>query len=153
MDERSVTRHAPPPTRAIVADEGFCAQAAALLMCNGRPILEAFLGEPAEEVLEMVRWALSHEDDEGFDPAEVLTAWARKRGRGAWSGRQGQANGTTRNGHHPQEADPDEGNGSRGPKDDEAEREAALRIARYWQAHPERLAEALRWPHDENGRS
>ena len=29
MDERTVTRHAPPPTRAIVADEAFCAQAAA----------------------------------------------------------------------------------------------------------------------------
>ncbi|MDP9476405.1 MAG: hypothetical protein M3R38_12115 [Actinomycetota bacterium] len=140
MDERSVTRPRPSPTRAIVADEAFCAQAAALLMCERGPILEAFLGEPAEEVLEMVRWALSHEDDGGFDPAEVLTAWARKRGRGAW--RQGKANGTAENGHPPQEADPDGG---------EAEREAALRIARYWQAHPERLAEALRWPHDENG--
>ena len=35
----------------------------------------------------MVRWALSHEDDEGFDTAEVLTSWARKRGRGEWSDR------------------------------------------------------------------
>ena len=35
----------------------------------------------------MARWALSHEDDEGFDSAELLTTWARKRGRGAWSGR------------------------------------------------------------------
>ncbi len=152
MDERSVTRPLPPPTRAIVADEAFCAQAAALLMCHKGPILDAFLGEPAEEVLEMVRWALSHEDDEGFDPAAVLTAWARKRKRGAWSGR-GQMNGTARDGHHPQEADPDEGNGTVGPDGGEAEREAAIRIARYWEAHPERLAEALRWPHDQNGRS
>jgi hypothetical protein len=35
----------------------------------------------------MVRWVLSHEDDEGFDTAEVLTWWAKKRGTGASSGR------------------------------------------------------------------
>ena len=151
MDERSVTRPAPSPTRTIVADEAFCRQAAALLMCDQEPICDAFLGEPAEEVLEMVRWALSHEDDGGFDPAVVLTAWARKRGRGAWSGR-GPTNGTVRNGHDPGEADPDGEDGYQAPDGGDAEREAALRVARYWEAHPERLAEALRWPH-ENGRS
>ena len=35
----------------------------------------------------MVRWALKHQHEDGFDAAEVLTAWAKKRGRGAWSGR------------------------------------------------------------------
>jgi hypothetical protein len=87
MDGVSVTRTAPPSTRAIVADEAFCAQAAAVLTCDEEPIRKAFLGEPAEEVLAMVRWALSHEDDEGFDPAKVLTSWAQKRKRGAWSTR------------------------------------------------------------------
>ena len=87
MDERSVTRPAPIPTAAIVADGAFCAQAAAVLGCDEESIRDAFLGEPAEEVLEMVRWALSHQNEEGFDAAEVLTAWAKKRGRGAWSGR------------------------------------------------------------------
>jgi hypothetical protein len=58
-----------------------------LLLCNEEPICDAFIGEPAQEILEMVRWAISHEDDEGFDPAKVLTAWAKKRGRGMWSGR------------------------------------------------------------------
>jgi hypothetical protein len=77
MDERSVTRSSPPSTRAIVADEGFCAQVAALLLCDRAPIHDAFIGEPIEEVLEMVRWTLSHEDDEGFDAAQVLTAWAK----------------------------------------------------------------------------
>ncbi len=154
MDERSVTRPLPHPTRVIVADETFCAQVSALLMCDKGPIRDAFLGEPAEEVLEMVRWALSHEDDEGFDAAEVLAAWARKRGRGTWSERH-HADGSARNGrHHPQEVDSDGEDGlPEGPDGGEAEREAALRIARYWQAHPERLAEALRWPHDENGRA
>ncbi len=88
MDERSVTRPSPPSTLAIVADEAFCAQAAAVLSCGEGPIRDAFVGEPAEEVLEMVRWALSHQGDEGFDAARVLTAWAEKRGRGAWSGRE-----------------------------------------------------------------
>ena len=87
MDRNSVTRPSPPSTKAIVADEGFCKQAAALLLCNEEPICDAFIGEPVEEVLEMVRWALSHEDDEGFVTAVVLTSWAKQRGRGAWSGR------------------------------------------------------------------
>jgi hypothetical protein len=42
------------------------------------------VGEPVEEALEMVRWALRHEDDPGFDAARALPSWARRRGRGAW---------------------------------------------------------------------
>ena len=97
MDERSVTRPSPPSTLAIVADGAFCVQAAALLGCDEDPIRDAFLGEPAEEVLEMVRWALSHQDDaEGFDAAQVLTAWAKKRGRGAWSAREPEPSSAVR---------------------------------------------------------
>ena len=84
MDDRSVTRAPASPTRAIVADEAFCGQAAAVLLCDPGPIRDAFIGEPAEEVLEMVRWALGHEQDEGFDAARALPNWARRRGRGAW---------------------------------------------------------------------
>ena len=87
MDEVSVTRTSPPSTKAIVADGGICRQIAALLLRDPGPIHDAFVGEPVEEVLEMTRWALSHEDDEGFDAALVLTSWAKKRGREAWSGR------------------------------------------------------------------
>src|SRR5919106_1887874 len=87
MDEARITRPSPPFTRAIVANEDFCKQVAALLLCDRAPIHDAFIGEPVEEVLEMVRWAISHEEDEGFDAAKVLTSWAKKRGRGAWSGR------------------------------------------------------------------
>ncbi len=121
MDEVSVTRTSPPPTRAIVADEAFCKQAAALLMCKEEPICEAFIGEPAEEVLEMVRWALSHEDDEGFDAAKVLTAWARKRGRGAWSGRP----------RHPKQ------------KEQNRNGKLARTLADFWAAHPEELMAIL----------
>jgi hypothetical protein len=121
MDEVSVTRTVPPSTKAIVADEAFCAQVAALLFCDREPIHDAFIGEPAEEVLEMVRWALSHEDDEGFDPAVVLTAWAKKRGRGAWSGRP-----------------------SRRTQDSDGAERLAVALARMWTEHPESLAEAIR---------
>ncbi len=89
MDGSSVTCAPASPTRAIAADEAFCAQAAAVLLCDPRPIQDAFLGEPAEEVLEMVRWAIKHEQGPGFDAARALPNWARRRGRGAWrAGRQ-----------------------------------------------------------------
>ena len=97
MDSSSLTRPSPRSTKAIVADEAFCAQVAALLLCERASIHDAFIGEPAEEVLEMVCWALSHEDDEGFDSAKVLTEWAKKRGRGAWSERP-KPNEPSRNG-------------------------------------------------------
>ncbi len=91
MDEASVTRETASPTRAIVADEAFCAQAAAVLLCDPAPIRDAFIGEPVEEALEMVRWAMRHEQDPGFDAARALPSWARRRGRGAWKrdGRDG----------------------------------------------------------------
>jgi hypothetical protein len=99
MDDRSVTRAPASPTRAIVADEAFCRQAAAVLLCDPEPIREALIGEPVEEVLEMVRWALKHEDAPGFDAARALPSWARRRGRGAWRADR-------RDGGHP------DGNGS-----------------------------------------
>jgi hypothetical protein len=84
MDGSSVTRAPASPTRAIVADEAFCRQAAAVLLCDPQPIRDAFIGEPVEEALEMVRWAIRHEGDEGFDAARALPSWARRRGRGRW---------------------------------------------------------------------
>ena len=76
MDGSSVTRAPASPTRAIVADEAFCRQAAAVLLCDPEPICDAFLAEPVEEALEMVRWALKHEGDPGFDAARALPSWA-----------------------------------------------------------------------------
>ena len=124
MDESSVTRPSPPSTKAIVADESFCAQAAALLFCDRGPIHDAFIGEPAEEVLEMVRWALKHEDDEGFDPAKVLTAWAKKRKRGAWSEKPRKVPAA-------------------GRKEQNSNRELARVLADFWVRHPEDLAALL----------
>ena len=119
MDKSSVTR--PSPTLAIVADEPFCAQASAVLLCDQDPIRDAFIGEPVEEVIAMVRWALSHEGDEGFDPAKVLTDWARKRERGAWSGRS----------HKPS------------PMRQDLNGKLARVLADYWSKHPEELAAVL----------
>jgi hypothetical protein len=118
MDEARITRPSPPSTSTIVAEEDFCRQVAALLMCDRGPIHDAFIGEPAEEVLEMVRWALKHEDDEGFDTAEVLTSWAKKRGRGAWSGR------------------------ARRPQRN-SDGELTWALANFWAEHPQELAELL----------
>jgi hypothetical protein len=129
MDEARITRPSPPSTRTIVADEAFFKQAAALLLCNEEPICDAFIGEPAQEVLEMVRWALSHEDDEGFDTAEVLIWWAKKRGRGAWSGRSQRP--------------------ERDPYD-----ELASALGSYWKEHPGELTALLdRAEASLNGRS
>src|SRR5215213_9479515 len=118
MDEVSVTRTSPPSTKAIVANQDFCKQVAALLLCDRGPIHDAFVGEPVEEVLAMVRWALSHEDDEGFDTAEVLASWAKKRERGAWSGRPQRP-----------ERDPYE--------------ELARALGTYWREHPGELTTLL----------
>ena len=118
MDEARITRPSPPSTRAIVANEGFCRQVAALLLCDRGPIHDAFIGEPAEEVLEMVCWVLSHQDDEGFDAAKVLTAWAKKRGRGAWSGRPR-------------------------PPERNSDGELTWALANFWAEHPRELAQLL----------
>jgi hypothetical protein len=132
MDDSSVTRSSPPSTKAIVADETFCAQAAALLLCDEEPIRKAFIGEPAEEVLEMVRWALKHDDDEGFDAAKALTSWAKNRRRGAWSSRP-----------RPSKS-----------KEQNTNAELAGRLADFWVRHPEDLAALLnRVEASLNGRS
>jgi hypothetical protein len=97
MDEVSVTRPCPSPTGAIVADEAFCAQVAGVLLCDEEPIYKTFIGEPVEEVLMMVRWALSHTEDEGFDVTKVLTTWAQKRERGVWSTRPSKSSPARKN--------------------------------------------------------
>jgi hypothetical protein len=66
----------------------------------------------------MVRWALSHQEDEGFDTAKVLTDWARKRERGVWSGRS----------HKPS------------PTRQDLNGKLAQLLADYWSEHPEELA-------------
>src|SRR4051812_44428870 len=132
MDEVSVTRPSPPSTRAIVADEAFCAQVAAVLLCDQEPIHKAFIGEPVEEVLVMVRWALSHQQDEGFDVAKVLTTWAQKRQRGAWSTRPHKFPKAKKN----------------------LNGQIAEALIRFWTEHPEELVAVLdRVENNLNGRS
>ena len=153
MDKSSVTRSVPPSTSVLVADEAFCRQVAALLLCKAEPIRNAFIGEPVEDVLAMVRWTLSHEDDEGFNPAKVLTNWAKKRNRGVWGEKSGQVARIVWGEQEPEDVDLDgkelNGNGDGVPVD--TEREIALHIAEYWKANPEKLAEALRWSDTDGG--
>ena len=54
------------------------------MLIEAKIIRQAFLGEPVEEVMAMVKWALKHEGDAEFDPEKILPAWAKKRGRGYW---------------------------------------------------------------------
>ncbi len=100
----------------------------------------------------MVRWTLSHEDDEGFDPAKALTNWAKKRNRGVWGEKSGRGARVIWGEQEPEDVDLDQGepngNGHDVPVD--AEREVAVHIAEYWKANPEKLVEALRWS-DTNG--
>ena len=84
MDMRSVTRPPLPSTRAIVAGAHLCDQISALLLVEAKVVRQAFLGEPVEEVLAMVEWALKHEGEAGFDAEQILPAWAQKRSRGYW---------------------------------------------------------------------
>jgi hypothetical protein len=121
MDKSSVTRTSPPSTRFIVADETFCTQVAALMLCDEERIRDAFIGEPVEEVLAMVRWALSHRHDEGFETEKILTDWAQKRKRGAWSGRLHKSSSTRQN----------------------LNGKLARVLADYWSPHPEELAAVL----------
>src|SRR3712207_3259646 len=122
MDERSVTRPSPPSTLTMVADDAFCAQASTVLSCDEEHVRDAFVGELAEEVLEMVRWALRHQqDEEGFDAAQVLTAWAKKRGRGAWSERKPEPSPTEHN----------------------LNGKLAETLIRYWSENPHELAALL----------
>ena len=153
MDKSSVTRPAPPSTKTLVADEAFCRQVAALLLCEVQPIRNTFIGEPVEDVLAMVRWILKHEDDEGFDTAKVLTNWAKKRERGVWGEKPGRAARVVWDEQEPEDVDLDgeelNGNGDGVPED--AERAIALHIAEYWKAHPDKLVEALRWSETDGG--
>jgi hypothetical protein len=84
MDTRSVTRPPLPSTRAILAGAHLCDQVLALLLIEPKTTRQVFLGEPVDEVMAMVKWALKHEGEAGFDPEKILSAWARKRGRSYW---------------------------------------------------------------------
>lgn len=83
MDEGGVTRATPRLTLGIVVGAHVCDQVAALFGIGEKAVCRAFLGGPVEDVLAMAEWALSHENEAGFEPEMILTAWARKRGRGA----------------------------------------------------------------------
>jgi hypothetical protein len=84
MDDRSVTRPAPPSTRSLVAGAHLCDQVSALLLIEPKVARQTFLGEPVKEILAMTAWVLKHEGEAEFDPEKILPAWVRKRGRGYW---------------------------------------------------------------------
>ena len=80
MDTRSVTRPPLPSTRAILAGAHLCDQVSALLLVEAKTTRQAFLGEPVEEVMAMVKWALMHEGEATFDPERILPPGRRSEG-------------------------------------------------------------------------
>ena len=58
-----------------------CDQVSTLLLIEPKTTRQVFLGEPVDEVMAMVKWALKHEGEAEFAPEKILPAWARKRGR------------------------------------------------------------------------
>jgi hypothetical protein len=66
----------------VIAGAHLCDQVSALLLIEAKDARQAFLGEPVEEVMVMVKWVLKHEGEEEFNPERILPAWAQKRGRG-----------------------------------------------------------------------
>ncbi len=84
MDTRSVTRPTLPSTNSVLAGAHLCHQVSALLLVEAKTVRQASLGEPVEEVMAMVKWALKHEGEAEFDPEKILPSWAKKRSRGYW---------------------------------------------------------------------
>lgn len=79
------------------ADKGYCKQTAQRLGIPPTVAEEAFLGEDIDECNRIVRWIEQQEVEmraeygwsytfRYFTPARMLRAWARKNGKGAFSG-------------------------------------------------------------------
>ena len=134
MSTRSVARPVDPrgrnpgetsslSTEEIVVDDRYVRLLAEDLGVKETTAYRAFIGEPQKKALGVVAWAFDHAPDDPGKRARLILMWARKREAGAFR-KQG---------------------------DEDAEREIARRIARYWSEHPDRLAETLR--EAMNGRS
>ena len=151
MDVRSLTRHAPRSTEWILACEHVCDQVPLLLEIEESTARRVFLGEPVQVVLAMAQWVLSHEADAGFDAAQVLVVWTKRRGRGAWREPDGAEHGGETDSSIKRV--PHEANGGYEGLSGE-ERRLARSIAEHWRRHPEELWDALqRMEHGANGGS
>jgi hypothetical protein len=122
MDESSGTRTSPPPPPAPSSLTMPSTNRLPCCCCATRnPYTMPSSESPVEEVLAMVRWALSHRYDEGFDTEKILTDWTKKRERGVWSGRPTKPS----------------------PKRQDLNGKLARLLADYWSQHPEELAAVL----------
>jgi hypothetical protein len=106
----------PPSTEEIVVDGRYVRLLAEDLGVEETTAHRAFIGEPQKRALGVVAWAFDHAPDNPGKRAKLILMWAKKREAGAYR-KQGN---------------------------EDAEREIARRIARYWSEHPDSLAETLR---------
>jgi hypothetical protein len=107
-------KHARPSTRELVCDGPFCELLAKDLGLKVTTVRTALIGEPKVRSIRVVEWVVRNAGDDLERRAKILIWWAKKRGAGAFR------------------------------QDQDAERDIARRIARYWAEHPDRLAETLR---------
>jgi hypothetical protein len=90
------------------------------LGCKVTTARTCFIGEPVARALKVREWAFRRAPSNPEKRSRLIIEWAKRRGAGAFR------------------------------QDDDAEREIAQAIARYWAEHPDKLAETLRAA---NGRS
>lgn len=127
-----------PSTAPLVANEANCQDVARLLLLDDEmPALRAFLGEPLESVLHICRWVLANEGSENYDPARMIQAWAKKRGRGAWSDRPTEAQQIIYGQAEP-DADLSDMDGK--PRENEV---LAQHILKFWIENPQRFVALL----------
>jgi hypothetical protein len=84
------------------------------LGCKVSTARTAFIGEPVARALKVREWAFEKAPNSPEKRAKLIIGWAKRRRAGAFK------------------------------QDDDAEKDLARRIARYWSEHPEELARTLR---------
>ena len=117
MVERTIPRDRgkhPPSSPDYLADGPYCGLLAEDLGCKVSTERTAFIGEPKVRCIRVVAWAMENAPDDPEKRARMILAWARKRRAGAFRNYE------------------------------DAERQIARAVARYWVEHPDKLAETLR---------
>ena len=114
MVEQSIPREQGKRPPSPLVDHRYAELIAEDLGCKVSTARTAFIGEPQKRALGVVAWAFKHEPDDLERRAKLVLAWAKKRKAGAFR------------------------------DDEDAEREIARAISRYWVEHPDKLAEVLK---------
>ena len=126
-----------PSTAPLVANEQNCRDVANLLLLEEPQAAEdAFLGEPLEAMLHVVRWCLANSEHPNYCPEQMIRGWAKARGRGTWSDRPSRGEQIVWGQREP-DVDLSDMDGAR-------ENEKLARyLIRYWSANPQAFVRVL----------